>query len=329
MARGSYTTLRQHSEELHSSCARYRLVASAVIALLAILPASAHAAQPSPGCVKALLNTRFMTRIPIDGVNRTALVNLPPGRRPPATPLPLVMMFHGAGSEARGTEASTGVTTAANRYGFIAVYPNANGKYWNLGGSGATGEDDVDFVGALLDHLESNLCVDESRVYATGGSNGGGFVTRVGCELSDRFAAIAPVAGLYGLEPPCNPKRAISVLEIHGTADQTVPYDGWGPGGKGSVWSFLTQWDQLDSCPSAPAAWSRLGRGALLEVKSSCANGTTVAHIKLIGEPHAWPSTAWWIAHRRSEGVPFEASMAVMRFFATGQAPGAAATGKR
>jgi poly(3-hydroxybutyrate) depolymerase len=119
------------------------------------------------------------------------------------------------------------------------------------------------------------------------------------------------------------------VLEIHGTADQTVPYNGWGPAGQGSVWSFLTQWDQLDSCPSAPAGWSRLGWGALLETKSSCASGSTVAHIKLIGEPHAWPSTAWWVAHGRAHGVPFEASTAVMQFFATGSVPAAPATGKR
>jgi polyhydroxybutyrate depolymerase len=302
-------------------------LACAAAALLFVLPAAAHAAQPSAGCSKALVNKRFFTRIPIDGVTRSALVNVPPGSRPPGTPLPLVVMFHGAGSEARGTESSTGLTVAANRYGFIAVYPNANGKYWNLGGAGATGEDDVDFVSALLDHLEDNLCVDESRLYATGGSNGGGFTTRVGCELSERFDAIAPVAGLYGLEPPCHPKRPISVLEIHGTADQTVPYNGWGAGGQGCVWSFLSQWDQLDSCPQAPAGWSRLGRGALLETKSSCAAGTTVAHIKLIGEPHAWPSTAWSVKSGR--GVPFEASTAVMQFFATGSVPVAPATSKR
>jgi polyhydroxybutyrate depolymerase len=305
------------------------LLACAAAAVLLVVPVSAEAVQPSSGCSKPLVNKRFFSRIRIDGVTRTALVNVPPGSRPPATPLPIVVMFHGAGSEARGTESSTGVTVAANRYGFIAVYPNANGKYWNLGGTGTTGEDDVDFVRALLDRLESNLCVDESRLYATGGSNGGGFAARMGCELSDRFAAIAPVAGLYGLQPPCRPQRPISVLEIHGTADQTVPYSGWGPGGRGSVWSFLTQWDQLDSCPSAPAGWSRLGRGALLEMKSSCASGSTVAHIKLIGEPHAWPSTAWWVAHGRSQGVPFEASTAVMQFFATGTVPTAPATGKR
>jgi polyhydroxybutyrate depolymerase len=304
-----------------------RILLAVVIGVLALLPAAAHAAQPSAGCAKALVNKRFFTRIPIDGVPRSALVNVPPGSQPPGSPLPLVVVFHGAGGEARGAESSTGLTAATNRYGFIAVYPNANGKYWNIRGAGVTGEDDVDFVGALLDHLESNLCVDESRLYATGVSNGGGFAARVGCQMSDRFAAFAPVAGVYGLQPPCRPERPISVLEIHGTADQTVPYNGWGPAGQGSVWSFLTQWDQLDSCPPAPAGWSRLGRGALSETKSSCASGSTVAHIKLIGEPHAWPSTAWWVAHDR-HGVPFEASTAVLQFFATGNVPVAPATGK-
>jgi polyhydroxybutyrate depolymerase len=221
-------------------------------------------------------------------------------------------MFHGAGSDGGGTEATTGITGAANRYGFIAVYPNANGKYWNVSGGGPTGEDDVTFVRSLLDQLDGVLCIDDSRIYAVGGSNGGGFVARIGCELSDRLVAFASVAGLYGPQPACQPTHPLSVLEIHGTADQTVPYAGLSPKGIASVPSFLSQWEQWDSCPSKPAVWNRIGLRTLLQTKSGCAGGTTVTHVKLLGEPHAWPS-----AHA-SSGVQFGAAQAVMRFFATG-----------
>jgi len=294
-------------------------LACAAAGLLA--PSGALAQHASSGCSKAPGAYRFYTRLTIDGVVRTALVNVPQTPRPPGTPLPLVLMFHGAGSNGAATESSTGITAAANRHSFIAVYPNANGKYWNLGGGGATGEDDVNFVSALLDRLDSTLCVNDDRIYATGGSNGGGFVARIGCELSDRIAAIAPVAGLYGRQPSCKPFRPIPVLEIHGTADQTVPYNGYGPNGQGSVWSFLVQWDQWDSCPSTPAVWRRLGPKVLFEGKSSCAGGTQVAHIKLIGEPHAWPKPVSSAGRGGSQGVSFDAAAAVMQFFDNGTVP--------
>lgn len=47
----------------------------------------------------------------------------------------------------------------------------------------------------MLDALGREPCVDARRVYATGLSNGGVMAHRPGCELSDRIAAIAPVAG--------------------------------------------------------------------------------------------------------------------------------------
>jgi polyhydroxybutyrate depolymerase len=103
----------------------------------------------------------------------------------------------------------------------------------------------------------------------------------------------------------------LSVLEMHGTADQTVPYNGVPAHAIASVWSFLTKWEQWDECPQGAASWSRLGPGALLETKSGCAAGTQVLHVKLRGEPHAWPSAT-------GSPVPFDASTAIFQFFARG-----------
>jgi polyhydroxybutyrate depolymerase len=251
----------------------------------------------------------------VDGIQRTALVNLPPGESSGA-PLPLVMTFHGAGGNGRAAESSTGMTDLGNRDRFIAVYPNASGRLWGVTGRGPEGGDDVLFVSSLLDELDSELCIDGSRVYAAGVSNGGSFVARIGCELSDRLSAIAPVAGGYGVQPSCQPRRPVSVLEIHGTNDRTVPYDGGGSDGETGVWPFLSQWKAWDGCASTPPVWRRLAARALWVAKAGCEAGVTVAHIKLIGEPHAWPTTKW-DKPKPHVGVLFSARQAIWQFFQT------------
>jgi polyhydroxybutyrate depolymerase len=228
-----------------------------------------------------------------------------------------MLAFHGARGTGPGTESSTGLTQAADGAGFIAVYPNAYGTYWRSQPGDTQGRgDDVTFVRSLLGQLDAVLCVDDSRVYATGGSNGAGFVSVLSCELNDRLAAIAPVAGIYSGQPDCPPRHPLSVLEIHGTNDSTAPYDGSPQAGKFSVLSFLDEWFVWDSCAQGPPVFRRLGPRALWLAKSDCASGTTVAHIKLIGEPHAWPHAST-LAHA-SRTVAFDASRAVVQFFQSG-----------
>jgi polyhydroxybutyrate depolymerase len=84
--------------------------------------------------------------------------------------------------------------------------------------------DDVAFIRALLDSLERTYRIDRRRVYATGLSNGGMMSYLVACALSDRFAAVAPVSGELSMD--CAPTIPVSVLIIHGTADENLPYNG-------------------------------------------------------------------------------------------------------
>jgi polyhydroxybutyrate depolymerase len=227
-----------------------------------------------------------------------------------------MLAFHGAGGTGAGTEASTGLTRAADQAGFIVAYPNANGTYWrSLPSDTRARGDDLTFVRSLLDQLDAVLCVDDSRVYATGGSNGAGFTALLACDLNDRLAAIAPVAGIYRPEPACPTRRPLSVLEIHGTNDTTAPYDGSQLAGQFGVLSFLDEWFIWDACAAGPPVWRRLGRRALWLAKSGCSQDTTVAHIKLLGEPHAWPRAA---RARSARAVAFDASQAIVQFFEQG-----------
>ena len=108
-------------------------------------------------------------------------------------------------------------------------------RFWNatdaccdLYGSGV---DDVAWLTSVLDEVEEHFPVDLQRVYFTGLSNGGFMSYRMACELSDRVAAIASVAGMdYEADDACVPSQPVSVLHVHGTNDETVPYDGLVPG---------------------------------------------------------------------------------------------------
>src|SRR6185295_8276969 len=104
---------------------------------------------------------------------------------------PLILNFHGFGSNALEQELYTGFDAIADTAGFIVVYPQGINNAWNI----STGfPDDVDFTSALIDSLKQDYSVDSLCVYATGMSMGGFMSYVLGCELSDKIAAIAPVA---------------------------------------------------------------------------------------------------------------------------------------
>jgi polyhydroxybutyrate depolymerase len=123
-------------------------------------------------------------------------------------------------------------------------------------------------------------------------SNGAMMALRPGCQ-TDMFAAIAPVAGT--LLTDCSQARPTSVLHIHGTADERVPYDG-GPGKAGaidgnprvdgpSVPSVNATWRSIDACAEPTSTTS----GPVMTSTAGCANGRTVELISVAGAGHRWP----------------------------------------
>ncbi len=176
------------------------------------------------------------------GYTRTYLVHLPKGYSADA-PAPLVLSFHGRHGQGEGQAKLTGFSEVADRHGFIVVYPDGVGKSWNaMHGAGPAqekGVDDVGFLEALIDGLQAEYAIDPKRVYAAGMSNGGFFAYRLGCELSERLAAIAAVAGAMApeLAEVCSPEEPVAVLDIHGTEDRIVPYEGGETKGGGELLS--------------------------------------------------------------------------------------------
>lgn len=177
------------------------------------------------------------------GRSRTYKVHVPPGYDA-TRPTPTVIAFHGFGSNAEEQEGLSRMSQVADEEGFLAIYPTGlnypealkspdagldDTRSWNGGGCCGPAQiynvDDVGFVEALFADLDTRVCVDTRRTYATGLSNGAFFSYRLACDRAERFAAIAPVAGMEN-NTSCNPARPVPVMHFHGTADTTIPYDG-------------------------------------------------------------------------------------------------------
>ncbi|MHB8068891.1 MAG: extracellular catalytic domain type 1 short-chain-length polyhydroxyalkanoate depolymerase [Desulfobaccales bacterium] len=233
----------------------------------------------------------------VDNLRRSYLLHIP-RTYDSRQPAPLVLAFHGRLGTGKQMEKFTNLSDLANQQGFIVVYPNGVGRSWNAGhGTGeaeAKGVDDVNFTAKLIDSLSQTLNIDRHRVYATGFSNGATFVHRLACELSEKIAAIAAVAGTIApkIGRNCRPQRPVAVLQIHGTADAIVPWEGGLTGGGGVVESVATtiaDWVERNACSAKPEVTSK-GGGVIREAYGSCHEETMVILYRLEGGGHIWPS---------------------------------------
>jgi polyhydroxybutyrate depolymerase len=208
---------------------------------------------------------------------RSALVHLPQARR---GRLALLLALHGTGGSGAFMERYSGLSRLADRAGFAVAYPDSHGRSWRVSGA----DDDVRFLDALIDDLLAGGCFDPRRVSAAGVSNGAGMAARFACAGDDRLAGLVSVAGGYGSLAACRARRALSVLEIHGTADRVVPYRGTA----GDVLRWLRGWVVRDAC-ARRARRTHRDRGVIRLEWAPCKGGTAVAHLRLLGGAHAWP----------------------------------------
>lgn len=226
------------------------------------------------------------------------------------TAVPLVFDFHGHGANAAQEESSSGWKKKADQVGFIVAYPEGYDSSWNVGNccGKALSEnvDDVGFTRAVLEAIGKAACIDPKRVYATGMSNGAGFVQRLGCEAADVIAAIA-AASADLVTDPCTPARPISQLSVRGLSDTMVAYEGgktgstgwYSPGAKGT----LELWKEIDQCTGSAQA-SRQH----CETYSTCAAGVEVTLCSLPNTGHdtyanavgmSVPDVAWEMFQRQ------------------------------
>ena len=239
--------------------------------------------------------------VTVDGRQRSFVVHVPAGLQA-GRPTPVVIVLHGGGGDARNAIDQTGMSEQADRSGFLAVYPNGTGRLertlltWNSGtccGFALDQQvDDVAFVATLIDQLQAQYAGDPRRIFVTGMSNGAMMSYRLGCELADRIAAIAPVAGAMGVD--CRPSAPVSVVAFHGTADQHVRYQGGTPGVRADphqrndppVADTISFWANHDHCTGAVTQDVSSDTSRRVH---SCPDGVEVTLYTIDGGQHAWP----------------------------------------
>lgn len=191
----------------------------------------------------------------VDSFERKFIVHLPTDYNPKET-YPLLLCFHGNGGTGKLGE-KAGFSDIADREGFIVVYPYGIRKTWNLLKSNKRRPDDVKFVKLLVKYLISEYAVDESRVYAMGHSVGGFFSISLAVKGSKIFAAVASVSGgMYKeLRTKFSPSEPVSILLMHGTKDNTVPFTS-SPGDKQWIMEILELvdlWVKHNGCNRVPS----------------------------------------------------------------------------
>ena len=221
--------------------------------------------------------------------DRQAQVHVP-ASYDPTKATPVVIDIHGLTSFGADQARIAHMIAKSDAEGFIAVHPEGTGipKSWNAGyccsPANGSGVNDVAFISTMIDKLATELCVDPDRVFAMGLSNGGYLSHRLACELSDKIAAIGPVAGVIGIAS-CNPTRAVPVFDVHGTADPLVPWNGGN--GQQSVPQTIDFWVQHNGCTTMTPSYAH--GDASCVTHGGCTNGADVTLCTIDNGGHQWP----------------------------------------
>lgn len=238
--------------------------------------------------------------------SRTVLIHVPEGYTA-TEPTPVVFMLHGSGAGAEDAQNAFGFNALSDREKFIAVYPQGmgdeeHGYDWNGGdccGQASKDKiDDISFLKQTYLNLKKNYNVDTSRVYIAGFSAGGIMAYRAGCELPDIFASIGVQSGALAVES-CSPSTPISVIHIHGSSDEVVPYDGGYSASERLVFKSVDESvntfvsanrciteSEDESILSGPRNSARIG--VQISDWDPCAEGTGIRLVRIAEGNHAW-----------------------------------------
>ncbi|MGA7908295.1 MAG: PHB depolymerase family esterase [Candidatus Sulfotelmatobacter sp.] len=267
-------------------------------------------------------------RVTVNDVTRSYVVHLPKGYDQQQH-YPVVILLHGLNQDAEEMARLTHFNDQADKDSIIAVYPNALNGRWNIGiteprfysgpyrrrgpwGPGyppppprqrreqgqARPAADIQFLNQMLDKLADKYSVNTLRIYATGLGEGGFMALRMGCNMADRVAAIAPVAAAMPKTMNCIPSRPVAMLLMNGTDDPILPHGG-GRYKAGlvqvlSAEDTAKEWARQDHCAEKPTQTKLppLQKGAKdtkVYTYDGCEEGAQVALYDVKDGGHTWP----------------------------------------
>lgn len=301
--------------------------------------------------------------VKVNGTPRTIQVHLPP-EYSKRKRYPVVLVLHGLHGDGSLIARISHFNKTADQFGFIVVYPNSREGRWtaapdegvrSIGGFGRrrTILDDmtrpprpddvggrplneIPFFNDLLDQIESEYSVDASRIYATGYSDGAFMDFRLGCEMSDRIAAIATVGAVLPetLAETCSnwSWRAVPLMMMNGTDDPEVPYRGRLAQSVGfyllPAKETLKEWAKINNCGQKPVhdtIEARTGGGleTRVETYTDCTDGATTVLYSIEKGGHTWPGGEQYIPVRfiGKTNEDLDASEIIWKFFAAHPMP--------
>lgn len=288
---------------------RARVMAAVVVALLAIgVGGEAAAAEPGPATATTPTAPTALPTLPSSGCligsparmtgklgDRTYRMHLPDDYDP-RRPYPVLLAYHGRSQQARDIQRYAGL----DRADAVVLYPQGRTIKGPKGSTAWEGTrdlpvdgKDVAFTRALLAAASRSLCVDTSRVTAVGASQGGGFAHVLACTAPGTVSAIAAVAGAF-YRPDAGGVRTcrsgpLRVLEVHGTADPVIDYDGTRRSLPVPGW--LHGWAARNRCTGGPATVT-VPPDVVERAWTRCAGDAEVQHFRVRGGNHGWPGAA-------------------------------------
>lgn len=246
-----------------------------------------------------------------------------PKRYDPGKPTALVISLHGAVLWGAAQKETSQWNRVADAEGFIVVYPSgvkgSGPRVWREDGRIGLAKD-VRFISELIDTLSAAYNIDPARIYANGLSNGGGMSFMLSCRMSDRIAAVGTV-GAAQLLPfeSCADRKAVPLINFHGTADRAAPYRGgysWMVGKRfPDVRRWTASWAQRNHCAPNPVD-SSVAADVTRRTYVHCADNAAVVLYTIIGGGHTWPGgkplPEWWTGRTTAS---IDASSVMWAFF--------------
>jgi len=235
--------------------------------------------------------------------------------------VPLLFNLHGYTSNNVQQEGYGNFRPIADTANFIIIHPNGTfdgggNRFWNA--FGLPGVDDVGFLSSLIDVINADYNIDLNRVYSAGMSNGGYMSYELACAIGHRITAVASVTGsmITSRMSGCNPPNPTPIMQIHGTADGVVSYNG--DGQSSSIPDLVDFWVQKNGCNSTPIITPvpnidpTDGCTAEHYLYDNGNAGSTVEFYKITGGGHTWPGAPVTIGVTNRD---FNASIEIWRFF--------------
>ena len=189
-----------------------------------------------------------------------------PGSYDAGTPAPLVVLLHGYTSSGASQDRYMGFSAIADTYGFLLVSPDGDkesggdeNSFWNASSACCnffqSNVDDSTYIIDIIKKVKADFNIDSNRVYLIGHSNGGFMSYRVAYDHSETIAAVVSLAGASHAGIRSAPENPVHILQIHGTSDGTIAYDGAEIAGNAypSAKDTVTQWAKYNGCETQAA----------------------------------------------------------------------------